>query len=42
MLSKDILNAQNKCKEKTVINNKMETENKFNEIYENIIEFDSK
>ena len=42
MLSKDVLNAQNKCKEKTVINNKMETENKFNEIYENIIEFDSK
>ena len=42
MLSKDILNSKNKYKEKTIIKNKMETENKFNEIYENIIEIDLK
>ena len=40
MLSNNVLNSENKYKEKVIINNKMETENKFNEIYENI-EIDS-
>ena len=42
MLSKDLLNDENKYKDKKNINNKMETQNKFNEIYESIIEIDSK
>ena len=42
MLSKDLLNDENKYKDKKNINNKMEIQNKFNEIYESIIEIDSK
>ena len=41
MLSNDALNAENKYNEKAIISSKMELENKFNEIYENIIEIDS-